>query len=157
MGKPFVRFCEGLRYNWCMGEILWHRRETRRQTENTNVTPTAPEDLSRERCRSDAQLIRGETIQSRHFFANMRSCCLSSQLDRGLERARCSRTRSFLLSRGGEKQARRAMPVDKMGCSPTPLSTGGFEPCLMIPQWRWNKGTTRRRWAWRWTGRAFGC
>jgi len=46
MGKPFVRFCEGLRYNWCMGEILWHRRETRRQTENTNVTPTAPEDLS---------------------------------------------------------------------------------------------------------------
>jgi hypothetical protein len=46
MGKPFVRFCEGLRHNWCMGEILWHRRETRRQTENTNVTPTAPEDLS---------------------------------------------------------------------------------------------------------------
>ena len=46
MGKPFVRFCEGLRYNWCMDEILWHHRETRRQTENTNVTPTAPEDLS---------------------------------------------------------------------------------------------------------------
>jgi hypothetical protein len=46
MGKPFVRFCEGLRHNWCMGEILWHRRETRRQTENTNVTPTALEDLS---------------------------------------------------------------------------------------------------------------
>ena len=45
MGKPFVRFCEGLRHNWCMGEILWHRRETRRQTENTNVTPTALEDL----------------------------------------------------------------------------------------------------------------
>jgi len=46
MGKPFVRFCEGLRYNQCMAEILWHRRETRRQTENTNVTPIAPEDLS---------------------------------------------------------------------------------------------------------------
>src|SRR5215831_5013432 len=46
MGKPFVRFCEGLRHNWCMGEILWHHRETRRQTENTNITPTAPEDLS---------------------------------------------------------------------------------------------------------------
>ena len=46
MGKPFVRFCEGLRHNWGMAEILWHRRETRRQTENTNVTPTAPEDLS---------------------------------------------------------------------------------------------------------------
>ena len=26
--------------------IVWHRRETRRQTENTNVTPTALEDLS---------------------------------------------------------------------------------------------------------------
>src|SRR2546426_11234508 len=46
MGKPFVRFCEGLRHNWCMAEILWHRRETRRQTENTNLTPTASEDLS---------------------------------------------------------------------------------------------------------------
>src|SRR5262249_46018677 len=42
MGKPFVRFCEGLRYNQCMAEILWHRRETRRQTENTNFTPIAP-------------------------------------------------------------------------------------------------------------------
>src|SRR5262249_61660499 len=86
----------------------------------------------------------------------MRSCCLSSQLDRGLERARCSRTRSFLLSRGGEKQARRAMPVDKMGCSPTPLSTGGFEPCLMIPQWRGKKGATPRRAAGGGEGRAFG-
>jgi hypothetical protein len=46
MGKPFVRFCEGLRYNQCMAEILWHRRETRRQTENTNFAPIAPEDLS---------------------------------------------------------------------------------------------------------------
>src|SRR5499425_2671145 len=46
MGKPFVRFCEGLRHNGCMAEILWHRRETRRQTENTNLTPTAPGDLS---------------------------------------------------------------------------------------------------------------
>ena len=36
MGKPFVRFCEGMRHNWCMAEIMWHRRETRRQTENTN-------------------------------------------------------------------------------------------------------------------------
>jgi len=46
MGKPFVRFCEGLRHNGCMAEIVWHRRETRRQTENTNLTPTAPGDLS---------------------------------------------------------------------------------------------------------------
>jgi hypothetical protein len=35
-----------LRHNWCMAEILWPRRETRRQTENTNFTPTALEDLS---------------------------------------------------------------------------------------------------------------
>jgi hypothetical protein len=41
MGKPFVRFCEGMRHNWCMAEIMWHRRETRRQTENTNVMPGA--------------------------------------------------------------------------------------------------------------------
>src|SRR5215831_17799297 len=45
MGKPFVRFCEGLRRNWCMAEIGWHRRETRRQTENTNVMPGALEGL----------------------------------------------------------------------------------------------------------------
>ena len=35
MGKPLVRFCEGLDGNVGMDEILWHRRETRRQTENT--------------------------------------------------------------------------------------------------------------------------
>ena len=45
MGKPFVRFCEGMRHNWCMAEIMWHRRETRRQTENTNVMPIALEGL----------------------------------------------------------------------------------------------------------------
>jgi hypothetical protein len=38
--------CEGLRHNWCMAEILWHRRETRRQTENTNIMPVALEGLS---------------------------------------------------------------------------------------------------------------
>ena len=37
MGKPLVRFCEGLECNFGMDEILWHRRETRRQTENTNI------------------------------------------------------------------------------------------------------------------------
>src|SRR5919198_4346580 len=45
MGKPFVRFCEGMRHNWCMAEIMWYRRETRRQTENTNVMPGALEVL----------------------------------------------------------------------------------------------------------------
>ena len=28
---------------WTMGEILWHRRETRRQTEKTNLTLTSGE------------------------------------------------------------------------------------------------------------------
>ncbi len=45
VGKLLVRFCEGLRHNWCMDEIPWHRRETRRQTENTNFNPAAPEGL----------------------------------------------------------------------------------------------------------------
>jgi hypothetical protein len=45
VGKLLVRFCEGLRHNWCMAEIMWHRRETRRQTENTNVMPVALEGL----------------------------------------------------------------------------------------------------------------
>ena len=34
-----------MRHNWCMAEIMWHRRETRRQTENTNVMPGALEGL----------------------------------------------------------------------------------------------------------------
>ena len=45
VGNLLVRFCEGLRHNWCMAEIMWHRRETRRQTENTNVMPVALEGL----------------------------------------------------------------------------------------------------------------
>jgi len=28
-----------------MAEIMWHRRETRRQTENTNIMPIALEGL----------------------------------------------------------------------------------------------------------------
>jgi hypothetical protein len=38
MGNPLVRFCEGPGCNRGMAEILWHRRETRRQTEKTNVS-----------------------------------------------------------------------------------------------------------------------
>ncbi len=45
VGKLLVRFCEGPRHNWCMVEISWHRRETRRQTENTNFNPAALEGL----------------------------------------------------------------------------------------------------------------
>jgi hypothetical protein len=37
MGNPLVRFCEGQEFNCGMDEIWWHRRESRRQTENTNV------------------------------------------------------------------------------------------------------------------------
>ncbi len=37
MGKPLVRFCEGLECNFGMDEILWHRRETRRQTDKTKL------------------------------------------------------------------------------------------------------------------------
>lgn len=37
MGNPLVRFCEGLGNNSGMDEILWHRRETRRPTEKTNI------------------------------------------------------------------------------------------------------------------------
>ncbi len=36
MGNPLVRFWEGQEYDWHMEEILWHRRESRRQTEKTN-------------------------------------------------------------------------------------------------------------------------
>jgi len=36
VGKLLVRFCEGLGSNRGMAEILWHHRETRWQTENTN-------------------------------------------------------------------------------------------------------------------------
>ena len=39
MGKPLVRFCEGPGGNCDMDEILWHRRESRRQTEKTNLVP----------------------------------------------------------------------------------------------------------------------
>ena len=37
MGKPLVRFWEGAGVTYCMDEILWHRRESRRQTEKTNI------------------------------------------------------------------------------------------------------------------------
>ena len=36
MGNPLVRFWEGQEYDWYTEEILWHRRENRRPTENTN-------------------------------------------------------------------------------------------------------------------------
>ena len=82
MGKPFVRFWEGLRYNWCMGEILWHRRETRRQTENTNVMPTALEGLillDKNSC-GLARVVFQEPPES--FTALDRACTLCVLADR---------------------------------------------------------------------------
>ena len=34
--NPLVRFWEGRECDWYMEEILWRRRENRRQTEKTN-------------------------------------------------------------------------------------------------------------------------
>ncbi len=39
-----VRFCEEPGTNRRMAEIMWHRRKTRRQTENTNISLTDGED-----------------------------------------------------------------------------------------------------------------
>ncbi|MHC4436882.1 MAG: hypothetical protein ACYS3S_05945 [Planctomycetota bacterium] len=41
MGNPLVRFWEGQEYDWYMEEILWHRRENRRQTEKDGSRPPA--------------------------------------------------------------------------------------------------------------------
>jgi hypothetical protein len=37
VGKPLVRFYEGQECNLNMDEIMWHCRESRQKTENTNV------------------------------------------------------------------------------------------------------------------------
>ena len=42
MGKLLVRFQEGPENNGDMGEMMWHRRESRRQTEKTNITLQSP-------------------------------------------------------------------------------------------------------------------
>jgi len=43
VGKPLVRFQEGPENNGDMDAIMWHRRESRRQTENTNSILQLPE------------------------------------------------------------------------------------------------------------------
>jgi len=45
-----VRFCEEPGTNRRMAEIMWHRRETRRQTENTNISLTDGEDPAYSPC-----------------------------------------------------------------------------------------------------------
>jgi hypothetical protein len=37
VGNLLVRFWEGQESNWGMEKILWHRRESRRKTEKTNI------------------------------------------------------------------------------------------------------------------------
>ena len=37
MGNLLVRFWEGQESNWGMEKILWHHRESRRETEKTNI------------------------------------------------------------------------------------------------------------------------
>jgi hypothetical protein len=37
VGNLLVRFWEGQESNWGMEKILWHRRESRRETEKTNI------------------------------------------------------------------------------------------------------------------------
>jgi hypothetical protein len=37
VGNLLVRFWEGQESNWGMEKSLWHRRESRRETEKTNI------------------------------------------------------------------------------------------------------------------------
>ena len=71
MGKPLVRFCEGQGYNRDRDEILWHRRESRRQTEKTNLVlshgsplPTRKDGLATVR-QVHPELINSEEILDR--------------------------------------------------------------------------------------------
>ena len=78
MGKPFVRFCEGMRHNWCMAEIMWHRRETRRQTENTNVMPGALEGLillDKYLSLSRLNIKCRQNLEIRYYGANVVTSC----------------------------------------------------------------------------------
>jgi hypothetical protein len=49
--------------NWCMVEIWWHRRETRRQTENTNFDLQHQKELgySTDKVTSKLNLVCGES------------------------------------------------------------------------------------------------
>jgi hypothetical protein len=59
MGNPLVRFWEGQEYDWYMGEILWHRRESRRQTEKTNFFLSSGSLLSTHKaCLNERTILR---------------------------------------------------------------------------------------------------
>ena len=63
MGNPLVRFWEGQEYDWYMEEILWHRRESRRQTEKTNFFLSSGSLLSTRRGPGNGYLLRGNRKQ----------------------------------------------------------------------------------------------
>jgi len=59
MGNPLVRFWEGQEYDWYMEEILWHRRESRRQTEKTNFFLSSGSLLSTHKaCLNERAILR---------------------------------------------------------------------------------------------------
>ncbi|MGC1951669.1 MAG: hypothetical protein WA970_03645, partial [Gammaproteobacteria bacterium] len=75
-----------------MAEILWHRRETRRQTEKTNFMPVALEGLISTRLNADANLETatghlapyGHTGRTADSGSNM-SCCPLGQTLRKID------------------------------------------------------------------------
>ena len=59
MGNPLVRFWEGQEYDWYMEEIMWHRRENRRQTEKTNFFLSSGSLLSTHKpCLNERAILR---------------------------------------------------------------------------------------------------
>ena len=77
MGNPLVRFWEDQEYDWYMEEILWHRRESRRQTEKTNIFLSSGSLLSTHKIRptptrqSSTLLLCFDFIRKRRFCANV--------------------------------------------------------------------------------------
>ena len=52
---------------WIMGEILWHRRETRRQTEKTNFALTSGEFSAYSKTLAALPLTQIIGLKSHHF------------------------------------------------------------------------------------------
>ena len=67
MGKPLVRFCEGQEFNCDMEEILWHRRESRRQRRKQTSSCSHGRLLSTRKYRNDG--LRGRKTINLFFLA----------------------------------------------------------------------------------------
>jgi hypothetical protein len=63
MGKPLVRFCEGQGYHYDMDEILWHRRESRRQQRTQTSSCSHGSSLPTRKYWNDGMM---ETLQSHY-------------------------------------------------------------------------------------------